>query len=179
MSRRLILWCVALSTVVSLASCDRGRRTLSNTPVNWVLHEHNASDRPITYEIRQDNLYSDSGYAGYLDGELPSSSGVFLHSSSLWRRLPERLVFHWSAGDNQHWRFGDVRPHQLIPKAEVQRALGWDAPPLLIRITYLPEGRLRFSWNACVDATCKERGDPSLRFNAEHEFQAVPVAEPP
>lgn len=146
--------------------------------VNWALHDRNATERPLRYRASKPNAYTATGFILFNRAWVQPGIGTLSHESYVGD-LPEQIRYHWTFGNGSHWRFDDVYPHRLIPPDVIERSRGFEAPPLLIRITFLPEGRLRFSWHACADATCRERGSPSLRFTAEHEFQGVPAAEAP
>ncbi|MGE0802671.1 MAG: hypothetical protein AB7G13_30780 [Lautropia sp.] len=172
--RRLIVG--AFLPAVTASCFDFERR--ETPPVNWVLHDRNATERPLDYLASKPNAYAESGFNLFNRDRVQPGVGRLQHRTSVGL-LPDQLRYHWTFGEGDHWRFDDIHPFRLIPSEVIERSRGFEAPPLLIRITFLPKGRLRFSWHACADASCRERGSPSLRFSAEHEFQGVPAAEAP
>lgn len=172
---RVLLLPLALLSVACKEQPD-----VDSMPVHWILHSRAATEKPVQYLATKPNVYTETGFGLFLYRQLQPGIGVLEHSATI-RELPPHIRYHWTFGNDDHWRFDDIHPYQLIPPDVIRRSRGWgyQPPPLLIRITFLPEGRLRFSWHACADASCRERGSPTLAFNAEHEFQGVRVAEPP
>lgn len=174
------LLCALLLPSALLSVGCQEQAAVESMPVHWILHSRDATRKPVHYLATMPNVHTETGFGLFLDRQLQPGIGMLEHSETL-RALPQHIRYHWTFGDDAHWRFDDIHPYQLIPPDVIRRSRGWgyQSPPLLIRITFLPEGRLRFSWHACADASCRERGSPTLRFDAEHEFQGMRVAEPP
>ena len=172
---------------VLVAACD-GRPAGEEPPLHWILHDRNATSESIHFRVSMPSAHTPTGFDRFHQERREPGIGALTHTATL-RELPQHLRFHWTVGASEgtgagtikHWRFNDIYPYELIPPDVIRRSRGYGyrPPPLLIRFTFLPEGRLRFSWHACADASCKERGDPALRFNAQHDFQGYEVAEPP
>lgn len=171
---------ILCSLLVALLTGCPALRDQPEAPVHWILHDRNATSGSIFFRASSPNAHSPTGLGLFHERRREAGRGGLTHSAS-FVELPYNLRYHWSIGPDQHWRFDDLHPYALIPADVIRRSRGWayEPPPLLVRITFLPEGRLRFSWHACVDASCAERGSPSLRFDAEHEFQGYRVAEAP
>ena len=177
----------AAFTSLLVAACY-SRPDAEPAPVHWILQDWNATGQTISYHANKPRVYYASQYARFTGGFRLSGKGVLTHSSELGD-LPRHIQIKWTVNPSalaggrtrKGWYVDDIHPYELIPAEVIERARGYNfrPSPLLISITMLPEGRLRFSWHACADASCQERGDPDLQFDAHHEFQGAEfVARP-
>ena len=126
------------------------------------------------------SLNTPSGFSLLLDDDVVPGIGRLVPNLHL-REFPEVLRLEWTVGSDQHWIVEDIRPYEMIPAEVLDRARrkSFSTPPLLFRWTFLPQGRVRFSWHACADDLCPERSSPTLRFDGSQVIHGALTDEPP
>ncbi len=177
MARLRIVLLLAMTWV--LASCQEKPED-EWLPLHWILHSKNATTQRLRFQALAPGMPWSPTYITFRHLRLAPGIGIVEHSSTL-RRLPRNLSIHWTFSEKAHWRIDDLNPYELIPPLVIRRSRNtrFDVSPLLIRLTFLPEGRLRFSWHECSDKQCSERSSPEMMFTKSYDLQGVPDEEPP